>query len=119
MGSVEDAESSRKDPENRFLWTFNRRRLDAEEIRDAMLAVSGALDRSPGGTHPFPPEWTWRYTQHNPFIDDYPSLRRGIYLMQQRIRLQPFLAVFDGADTNALDRPDGSPAQLRSRRCSR
>ena len=87
MGSVEDAESSRKDPENRFLWTFNRRRLDAEEIRDAVLAVSGALDRSPGGTHPFPSEWTWRYTQHKPFVDDYPSLRRSIYLMQQRIRL--------------------------------
>jgi Protein of unknown function (DUF1553)/Protein of unknown function (DUF1549)/Planctomycete cytochrome C len=114
MASVEEAESARKDPENRLLWTFNRRRLDAEEIRDAVLAVSGTLDRSPRGPHPFPPEWKWRYTQHNPFVDDYPSLRRGIYLMQSRIRLQPFLAVFDGADTNASTdqrKPSATPQQ--------
>ena len=30
-----------KDPENALLWKFNRRRLEAEEIRDSMLAVSG------------------------------------------------------------------------------
>ena len=32
------------DPENRLLWRMNRRRLDAECIRDAMLAISGQLD---------------------------------------------------------------------------
>lgn len=37
------------DPENRWLWQFNRRRLSAEEIRDAMLAVSGRLNRKQGG----------------------------------------------------------------------
>ena len=71
MASVEDAEAARSDPENELLWTFNRRRLDAEEIRDAMLAVSGALDRSPGGPHPFPPECEWSFTQHKPFVDVY------------------------------------------------
>jgi hypothetical protein len=101
MASIEDPESAERDPENRLLWTFNRRRLDAEEIRDAMLAVSGDLDRSPGGSHPFPPVWEWRYSQHRPFVADYPSRHRSLYLMQQRIRLHPFLAVFDGADTNA------------------
>ncbi|WP_169974473.1 PSD1 and planctomycete cytochrome C domain-containing protein [Tautonia rosea] len=101
MASLEAPESEEHDPENRLLWTFNRRRLDAEEIRDAMLCVSDALDRSPGGEHPFPDIWKWRYSQHKPFVDDYPSRRRSIYLMQQRIRLHPFLAVFDGADTNA------------------
>ena len=114
MASVEDAESARKDPENKRLWTFNRRRLDAEEIRDAMLAVGGGLDRSRGGPHPFPPEVQWRYTQHKPFVDDYPSRRRGVYLMQQRIRQQPFLATFDGADTNAstdLRKPGTTPQQ--------
>jgi hypothetical protein len=101
MASITDSASAELDPENRLLWTFNRRRLEAEEIRDAVLAISGALDRAPGGPHPFPPEWEWRYSQHRPFIDDYPSLRRSVYLMQQRIRLQPLLAIFDGADTNA------------------
>ncbi|HEX6983905.1 MAG TPA: DUF1553 domain-containing protein, partial [Planctomycetaceae bacterium] len=98
---VENDDYARRDPDNTLLWTFPRRRLSAEETRDAMLAVSGGLDRSPGGRHPFPPEWEWRYTQHRPFVDDYPARRRAVYLMQQRIRQQPFLAVFDGADTNA------------------
>ena len=44
------------DANNDFLWRFNRQRLDAEEIRDAMLAVSGALDPTMGGDHPFPPQ---------------------------------------------------------------
>ena len=38
-----------KDPENALLWKFNRRRLEAEEIRDAMLAVSGRLNLKAGG----------------------------------------------------------------------
>jgi len=38
-----------KDPDNKLLWRFNRRRLDAEEIRDAMLAVAGNLNPEAGG----------------------------------------------------------------------
>ena len=44
------------DPDNELLWRFNRRRLDAESIRDTLLALGGNLDRSPGGPHPFPPQ---------------------------------------------------------------
>ena len=101
MAVVENPDYTRRDPDNELLWTFNARRLSAEEIRDAMLVVSGTLDRSQGGPHPFKPEWEWRYTQHNPFVDEFETRRRSIYLMQQRIRQQPYLAVFDGADTNA------------------
>jgi mono/diheme cytochrome c family protein len=100
LASTENSAYAQKDPDNRLLWKFNRRRLSAEEIRDALLAVSGALDRTPGGAHPFKPEWEWRYTQHNPFVADFPGHRRSIYLLQQRIRLQPVLGVFDGADAN-------------------
>ncbi len=39
----------RVDPENALLWKMNRRRLDFEATRDALLAVSGRLDRTPGG----------------------------------------------------------------------
>jgi len=97
----DDPTNSAVDYDNDYLWRFNRRRLSAEEIRDAMLFVAGALDESPSGPHPFPPESEWRYTQHKPFVANYDSHRRGIYLMQQRIKKQPFLEVFDGADTNA------------------
>src|SRR5262249_41158906 len=88
------------DAGNDLLWRFNPRRLDAEEVRDAMLAVSGSLDPTMGGPHPFPPENDWRYTQHKPFVAVYESNRRSVYLMQQRIKKHPFLELFDGADTN-------------------
>ncbi len=94
------ASTSKSASENDLLWRFNRRRLDAEEIRDAMLIVSGALDRTMGGPQPFPPENEWHYTQHKPFVAVYPTNRRSVYLMQQRIKKQPFLELFDGADTN-------------------
>jgi mono/diheme cytochrome c family protein len=80
---------------------FVRRRLTAEEIRDAMLAASGDLDRSPGGPHPFPEPKTWQYTQHDPFTAVYESNRRSVYLMQSRLKRHPFLALFDGSDPNA------------------
>jgi hypothetical protein len=89
------------DPANELLWSFPRLRLDAESIRDALLAVSGRLERGPGGPHPFPPPARWNWTQHNPFTAVYESNRRSVYVMQQRIRRHPFFAVFDGADTNA------------------
>src|SRR6185295_562315 len=78
-----------------------RRRLDAEEIRDSLLATSQDLDRSPGAGHPFPPENQWKFTQHNPFKAVYDSNRRSVYLMTQRIQRHPFLSLFDGPDTNA------------------
>ena len=89
------------DPANSLLWSFPRLRLDAESIRDAMLAVSGRLESGPGEPHPFPPSRTWNWTQHNPFTAVYDTNRRSVYVMQQRIRRHPFFAVFDGADTNA------------------
>jgi cytochrome c553 len=49
QSSTERADGERIDPENRLLWRMNRRRLDFEAMRDALLAVSGALDRTAGG----------------------------------------------------------------------
>ena len=43
------AKAQEKDPENKLLWHFARRRLDAEELRDAMLAVAGGSIRKRGG----------------------------------------------------------------------
>ncbi len=102
LSSGDDARNTSSDSRNAYFWKFNRRRLDAEEIRDALLAVSGNLDATLGGEQPFPPEMQWRYTQHTPFIANYESNKRSVYLMQQRIRRQPFLDVFDGSDPNAI-----------------
>jgi hypothetical protein len=98
----EDNESKRlADPENELLWRVTPRRLDAESIRDSLLSLSGELDRSPGGAHPFPPMSKWNFTQHNPFKAVYETDRRSVCLMTQRIQRHPYLALFDGADTNA------------------
>lgn len=80
---------------------FARRRLSAEEIRDALLAVSGEIDRVPGREHPFPSPLGWGYTQHGPFSAVYDHHKRSVYLMTQRLKRHPFLALFDGADPNA------------------
>ncbi len=88
------------DPGNRWLWRFDRQRLDAESIRDAMLAVSGELDRRQPAAHPFPAIEDWHWTQHGAFKAVYASQQRSVFLMTQRLVKHPFLAVFDGPDTN-------------------
>jgi hypothetical protein len=89
------------DAEDRLLARFARRRLSAEEIRDSLLMVAGHLDLSPGEAHPFPPSNGWKFTQHNPFAAVYESDKRSAFLMVQRQRRHPFLALFDGADPNS------------------
>ena len=80
---------------------FPRRRLDAEEIRDAILMVSGELDATPGREHPFPSPVSWGFSQHAPFIAVYEHDKRSVYLMTQRLKRHPFLGLFDGPDPNA------------------
>ncbi|WP_166821682.1 DUF1553 domain-containing protein [Thalassoroseus pseudoceratinae] len=99
--SVIHAETRERDPTNRWLSHFTRRRLTAEEIRDSILQLSGELELGPTGPHPFPPVSKWRYSQHNPFDAVYESKRRSVYLMTQRIKRHPFLGLFDGADPNS------------------
>ncbi len=49
MSSAHDSRSNAVDPDNRLLWRMNRRRLDAESLRDVMLAVAGTLTTCRGG----------------------------------------------------------------------
>lgn len=100
LASNDNAQNSAIDVANDYLWKFNRRRLDAEEIRDAILTVSGQLDRSTGSEHPFPAETTWHFTQHVQYFGVYDTNKRSVYIMQQRLKKHPFFEVFDGADTN-------------------
>jgi len=100
QASSVDAATATHDPSNRWHARFDRRRLDAEAIRDALLSVAGRLDLSRPGEHPFPPIAAWSWTQHNPFKAVYPSNYRSVYLMTQRIQRHPYLALFDGPDPN-------------------
>jgi len=89
------------DPENRLLWRFNRRRLSAEEARDAMLAVSGRLNLRHGGPSVmvpvdeglikllYKPE-QWRVTE-----DASEHNRRSVYLIAKRNLRLPFMETFD------------------------
>ena len=96
-----DTKSREVDPGNDLLAAFPRHRLDAESIRDTLLALGGNLDSTPGGAHPFPPQTEWKFTQHYPFKAVYDTNRRSVYLMTQRIQRHPYLAIFDGADPSA------------------
>ncbi|VTR93787.1 secreted protein containing duf1549 : Uncharacterized protein OS=Pedosphaera parvula (strain Ellin514) GN=Cflav_PD5224 PE=4 SV=1: PSCyt1: PSCyt2: PSD1 [Gemmata massiliana] len=101
QSSRDDETSAKIDVANDYLWRFDKRRLDAESIRDSLLAAAGNLDRSPGGAHPFPAMSTWNFTQHHPFKAVYETNKRSVYVMAQRFQRHPFFALFDGADTNA------------------
>jgi hypothetical protein len=80
---------------------FPRRRMNAEELRDTFLSVSGELDSTPGQSHPFPPESSWSFSQHAPFAAEYESAKRSIYVMQKRNRRSRFISLFDGPDPNS------------------
>lgn len=88
------AERLALDPENRLLWRFPRRRLDAEMIRDSVLAVSGRLHPEMGGSLV-----DWKNNEYVPNDDISPkSLRRTIYLPIVRDRVFDALTIFDFAN---------------------
>jgi len=92
------------DPQNRLLWRFSRRRLEAEEIRDAMLAISGRLNRKAHGPSVFvlvDPELTkllYKPSQWQVTADRNEHDRRSIYLFAKRNLKLPFMDVFDQPD---------------------
>ena len=97
-----DPDNLLKDASNDYLWRHHRQRVEAESIRDSLLAVSGKLDPSMDqNPFPFPKEEKWGFSQHHPFNADYQSNRRSVYLMMKRMKNDPFFAIFDGADRNA------------------
>jgi hypothetical protein len=93
--------SEAKDPENRLLWRFNRRRLDAETLRDAMLAVSGKLNAKSGGPSVLLPvdqelvDQLYKPSQWMVTKDPAEHDRRSIYLLAKRNLRLPFMEVFD------------------------
>lgn len=97
----DDATDPRQiDSTNSYLWRFQRRRLEAEAIRDAMLSASGQLDRSQGGPHPLPAWHKKRYSLNGPFHEEYETNKRSVYLLTQRLFDHSFLGLFDSPDTS-------------------
>ncbi|HQZ26807.1 MAG: PSD1 domain-containing protein [Verrucomicrobiales bacterium] len=91
-----------QDPTNQSYWKFSRQRLDAESIRDTLLLLGGTLDRSPQNEpYPIPPAKDWKYTQHHPFKEDYPTTKRSLYQMTKRLTARTYEQTFDGPDPNA------------------
>lgn len=98
MASVNPNAASDLDPENSLLWKFPMRRLDAEEIRDSILATAGKLDITVGGKTV--PLRNKQFVFNHTSVDHtkYDSLRRAIYLPVIRNNLYPFFAQFDFPD---------------------
>ncbi len=63
--------------------------------------MAGTLDPGRGEPHPFPSWVDARFDLNKPFRADYPSRRRSVYLMTQRLFRHPVLGLFDGPDTNS------------------
>jgi hypothetical protein len=101
LASAHDGQNLARDSDNRLYWRFDRRRLDAEAIRDSMLQLGNNLDLKRPGAHPFPTKDKWKFSAHYQFKAVYPSNHRSIYLMVQRLHPHPFLAIFNGPDTSA------------------
>ncbi len=101
LSSSAPASTTLADPQNVLLARFSRRRLDAESIRDAMLAVSGQLDRTQGSAHPLKPWYDNRFSLNNPFHMEPESNRRSVYLLTQRLFRHSILDQFDGPDRNS------------------
>src|SRR6185436_8887883 len=96
-----------KDPENDLFWRFNMRRLDAEEIRDSILAVNGSLNKDkmfgPSIYPTIPAEVLAGQSMpgHNwgkSTLED--EARRSIYIHIKRSMAVPIMASFDAADTD-------------------
>jgi hypothetical protein len=103
--STVNAAAMEKDPENKLLWKFNRRRLEAEEIRDAMLAISGTLNEKQGGPSVIVPidqtlvSALYKPSQWAVTKDPAEHSRRSVYLLAKRNLRLPFMEVFDAPDT--------------------
>jgi hypothetical protein len=98
LQSSEAPQIAETDPENQLLWHFPIRRLEAEEIRDALLHVAGTLDTATGGkTIPRRNrEFVFNHTSKD--FTTYGSTRRALYLPVIRNNLYDLFQQFDYPD---------------------
>ncbi len=82
QGATANAENTKRDPDNKLKWQRPARRLEAEAIRDTLLAIGGKIDT----------------TLFGPSITETESPRRSVYLRVRRSELIPFLTLFDAPE---------------------
>ncbi|MBI2823695.1 MAG: DUF1553 domain-containing protein [Planctomycetia bacterium] len=89
MASAAAADDPRRkvDPDNRYVWRANVRRMEAETVRDSVLAVAGALDLARGGPD----------LDHNAGLT---TPRRSLYFRHANEKQMTFLKLFDAASIN-------------------
>jgi hypothetical protein len=106
QASTHRDDAAKTDSGNRYLWRMNRRRLDAESLRDTVLATSGKLDLKMGGpgfaAFGFKDDHSphYLYEQHN--VDDPKSFRRAIYRFVVRSVPDPFMECMDSPDPSLI-----------------
>ena len=98
MSSRPDPKAAAADPENRLLWRRDVRRLEAEEARDAILAVAGTLDRTVGGSLVTVKNRTFFFDHTSKDGTNYDSLRRALYLPIVRNHLYEMFQLYDFPD---------------------
>ena len=101
-----DADAMAKDPEDRLLWRYRATRLDAEIMRDSILAVSGALNPEMGGPPVFPKiqaevlasmkNGIWKQQKE----DGPEAWRRSVYVYRKRGLPLPMFEIFDLPNQN-------------------
>ena len=101
--AYEDADNITNDPENFSLWRFRIRRLEAEILRDAIMASSGGIDLTVGGPPVFPyvPYEILAGQAHGRWDNqpDGPAVwRRSVYVYRRRSLVFPFFETFDLPD---------------------
>jgi hypothetical protein len=107
--SATTSQGAKTDPENKLLWRMNRRRLEAEAVRDSVLTAAGTLNPKLGGVSvkvPLEPEvYDLNFTEGEPdglwpvTPDATEYTRRSTYLFNKRNVRQPMLEALDQPDT--------------------
>jgi hypothetical protein len=108
LSSEHQAKAAEADADNKFYWRYERRRMEAEAVRDSMLHVSGLLNEKMGGPGVFPPVPKGTLTELSATAvaggwkaetDATQNNRRSVYIFVRRNLPYPLLHEFDSANT--------------------
>ncbi|MBI3882516.1 MAG: PSD1 domain-containing protein [Verrucomicrobia bacterium] len=102
LSSANDAKNFAADPDNNLLWHANQRRLDAEAIRDAALAVGGQLDLMPPHGSPITAMGDTDIGRNRGAVLSTDSKKRSVYLPIVREMVPPVLDLFDFAEPSLV-----------------